>query len=124
MEVVLTTSSRLIFAIFSFDSNLTHLYKEVSYRGGTVALFFCPCTLRVRPWLRSIFSIQSIQRIFKRCESKSGVKGVMALWPRFLSHKKSLMLQTGFLHFTQNFIDDKMPEDKTDAIYSIKQDEN
>jgi len=60
----------------------------------------------------------------KEVRFKSGVKGVTSLWPRFLSQKKSLMLQTGFLHFTQNLIDVKMPEGKTYAIYSIKQDEN
>lgn len=55
---------------------------------------------------------------------KSGVQGVTALWPRFLSHKSSLMLQPGFLHFTQNLIDVKMPDGKTYATYSTKHDEN
>lgn len=60
----------------------------------------------------------------KEIRFKSGVQGVTSLWPRFLSHKESLMLQTVFLHFTQNLIDVKMPEGKTYATYSTKHDEN
>ncbi|MDQ1354244.1 MAG: hypothetical protein QG657_4553 [Acidobacteriota bacterium] len=60
----------------------------------------------------------------KEVRFKSGVQGVKALWPRFLSHKEPLLLQTVILHFTQNLIDDKMPKGKTYATYSTKQDEN